>query len=179
MIDKFTFSISINKDLENFQLESGSKINHLHLNIENKIENSKLSSIFEKLSSCDVYNRFHLNLTEFELNKENSKIIIDYVQGLKIRELNINILNCEINDELFEKFIISCLTNKQTLEKLHLTLENIDLNKNKITSLIAGLSSLPKLNHVFINIKKNNLPLEEMTELTKSLDRFYTREIHF
>jgi hypothetical protein len=177
MIDKLTIS---SKDvLDNIKIEKDSKINHLHVNLDNKIEKNILLSFFEKLSSCDVYNRFHLNLSYFDA--ENLDIIIEYVKNLKIREFNLNLSNFIIKDEVFENFIIGSLSNKISLEKLHITLDNIDLNENKIKSIVKGLETLPTLNHVYIkiNLKSNNLPLEEMTELIKSLDRFTTKEIHF
>ena len=65
MIDKLTLSIANDSELEKINFDENSKINHLHLELKNKLNSKNLKSFFDKLATCDAYNRFHLNLNNF------------------------------------------------------------------------------------------------------------------
>ena len=180
MIDKLVINISSNEDIENLNILENSKVNHLHVTISQKeILNYNFSVLFNKLSKLEPYNRFHLDMNNFSIDDEKIEIIIEAVKNWQLREINFNISNTNLSDSQFDKLLFSSLSSIKTLEKVHLILENVQLNANKIKTINSILSSLPNLKHVFLNIKNNKVNLEDLTDLNKAIQKFYSREIHF
>jgi GTP1/Obg family GTP-binding protein len=179
MIDKLVLDISSDEDVKKINIEENSKINHLHLQIINEINSENFKFLLDKLSKIDAYNRFHVDLVKFNLTDDIIEQFSNCLKKWNLREFNLNISDSVISDTQFENFLKKCFPELKNLERLHLILENIEINSQKIKSITSTLENLPNLNHVFINIKRNKVQLEDMTLLNQALNKFYSREIHF
>jgi len=181
MIDKIVLKISSNEDIKNINYDNEFKINHLHIEISN-ISEINLKNLLEKLSKLEPYNRFHLDIKNSKINDETCKLLSNFISRWNLREINYNFSGTCFTDKQFEILFSNALLSdniKVSLEKLHLILENVELNTNKLKTINNVLNSLLKLNHIFINIRKNKIDNYDITELTKTLQKFYSREIHF
>ena len=104
MIDKLKVTIASKEDIEKLNLEENSKINHLHLELRNTIDDKNLKLLFDKLSKSEAYNRFHLDLNEFKIDDDKVNLIINTIQKWDLREINFNFSNTTMTDEPYEDY---------------------------------------------------------------------------
>ena len=178
LIDKLVLDVSCNEDIEKINLEKNSKINHLHLQFHNDIDYENFKFLFDKLSKIEAYNRFHVDFIKFNFTDDKIQHFSNCLKIWNLKEFNLNISDISISDSQFENLLKKCFLEMKNLKKLHLILENIQINSQKVKSIVNALEYLPNLNHVFINIKRNIIEIEDMTFLNQALNKFYSRELH-
>lgn len=178
MIDKYVFKATSNEEIQKLNLEDNTKINHFHLEIDKDIDDKNFKLLWEKINKYDLYDRFHLDLRSCIMTDERAEIISDHLKKFNLKEINYNFSNTKLTDHQFDVLLSNTLPNINGLERLHLILENINLDKNKLKTIKSVLSSL-NLSHIFVNIKGNKLHIEDMTDITHVLKKFHNREMHF
>lgn len=182
MIDKLYLKIVCDEDIEKLNVEADSKVNHLHLEIQKCLDDKNMKMLFEKLNHIEPYNRFHLDLKNCQVNDIMINLLDKLISKWKLREINYNLTNGIFTDEQFKSLIYNALISslhKENIEKLHLIFENSSINSTKLKIIKNTLNSLPKLSHIYINIKNNTVRMEDVNELALCTQKFYFREIHF
>jgi hypothetical protein len=198
MIDKFTLIISSNKEIDEFlkNMEDSTKINHFHLEIvgadkvinerfqpsnNTEITDENFFKLCEKIKKLDLYNRIHFDFSSLpNISEKWTDVISDTLQNFNPREINFNFSDSSLSDYQFERLLKNSSKNMDNLEKLHLIMENINITQNKIKSIEEIVESLKtkKLNHVFLNLKRNEIKEYTLNNLNEIMGNIIIREIY-
>lgn len=171
---KQELKISSDIDLYKFSYQNLENFDHIHLDLRNfYLDENKFLDIFNKFSETKQSGKFHLDFYNVELNENKVNILNKCFQNWKdVDNLHIHFKDVKISDEDFENFLTKGLLHLSNLEKLHFIFKNINLNKQKATSLYNLIKHFPKLSDIKLNFDKNQIPsddMESLRELTKGI----------
>jgi len=200
MIDKLTLRISSNEKIEEFinTIEDSTKVNHFHidiseadgqsellcqssLSINSCITNENFFKMCEKIKRLDLYNRIHLDISSLpDVSDDWIDAISDTLKSFNPREINFNFSNSNLSDIHFEKLVYQSLKNMDNLEKLHLVMENLNITANKMKYIedIVEILKSKKLNHVFLNLKRNEIYKFTLDRLNEIIGNLIIKEIY-
>ena len=93
--------------------------------------------------------------------------------------MNFNFSDSQFSDDQFDKILNNSLSHMDNLEKLHLIMENVKISANKMKSIenIVKILRGMKLNHVYINLKRNELKDFKLINLYEILQNILNKEI--
>ena len=181
MLDKYEFKVSSNEDVDKIKMNESDKIQNIHLNLRgatSPLDKTKFTELFDKLKNVKNFERVHLDLTKYpNLDDEKISAISNSIAGMSnLKELHLHISDISFNDAQF-KNMLKPLKMKDSIEKLHLVCENVNMNFYKRKKIEKLMNSLPNLKFVHINVKRNNLTQEDLGDLHKLLFHRPYREL--
>ena len=147
---------------------------NIHLDIRNsELNKQKFGDLF-KLISQGKPNQFRLDLTEIDLDDEKIQEISKCFEKWDLNKFKLIMSNLKMNEEQFEN-IFNAISKMKNLQHLHLEMENVNMNNKKRKIIDKTLKEMTKLNDVYISVRKNKIPENEINQFYKLVERYTTR----
>lgn len=176
MINQHEFKIEKNEDIEKCKNDFA-KVDHIHLDLKNStLDDNKFEELCSTLKERSNLKIFQLDISDLEMNDKKIDNFVNCFKNWNLRHFHINISNIKFTDDQFKKFF-EPLLNMSNLQKLHLIMENVNMNDCKRKFIEDLIEKCNNLTDVSLNIKNNNLSLEQMDRLRKLIDPVPTREL--
>ncbi len=164
----FDYKIASSTDIEAFKPEKNLKLNSLQLDFKGgNFDKTKFTDFFtNKLSHAKDLHKVELDFTRFGIDNHTIELITEFLSGLKnLREVDFHISECKLTNTQFDKLLNDSLGGKTSMTKLHLNMENVDINEPKRKSIEKLIKSMPNLVHSHINMQRNTLSKSDLDEL--------------
>ena len=173
MQEKIEFKVTSNRDVDIMNPKDFEKIDHVHMDLTNsKLDESKFFEIFDRLAETKQNRKFHLDLTKVDLDEQKvNRIVNCFENWSELTNLHLHAREMKLDDREFEKLLNKGISKLQNLTKIHIALQNVNMNTAKLTSLQNLVKTLPKLVQVKFNLNKENLTQKEIQsieEITKN-----------
>jgi hypothetical protein len=167
MIDKVQNTISSNEDVDKLAKVESQKLNSIHLNLkEQSIDKTKFSELFKKLQDVKNLEKVELDLTKFQIDNEQIDMVNKFLKSQdNLKEVYIHVSESNFEDSQFDKLLNDSLKDRKSLEKLHLFMENVNMNDEKRKSIQKLVQSLSGLKNVYLNMQRNYLTQDDMSDL--------------
>lgn len=167
MIDQVQTTISTNEDVDKLVQKENQKLNSLHLNLkEQGIDKQKFSDLFKKLQEVKNLEKVELDLTKFQIDNDQIEMVNKFLkQQDNLKEVYFHVSESNFEDSQFEKLIFDSLKDKKSLEKMHLYMENVNMNEEKRRSVQKLVQSLTGLRNVYLNMQRNFLTQDDIFDL--------------
>jgi len=158
------------EDIENNKvaLTQGDSV-HLDLK-DTSLDKNQFIQLFDQMAKTQKTD-FQLDMSNIELDEDRFNALNNCVKNWDLKHFHLNASNCKFSDSSFTN-LCNSLKKMQNLEKLHLVLENVDMNRAKRAVLEDLLSTLPNAKNVAINTRSSNMTQND-------IQRIHDLVVHF
>lgn len=166
MISTKEFKISSNDDVDRFKKEIGTS-QRIHLDLkETKLEKTKFTDLFEKLSTIKNLNEFQIDMSHTSIDDDRTSSFVNALSSFTdLKILNLNFEKVKISESNFDKIIKSI--NNTRLERLYLNFNNVELTKKMRESMMSLVKDSSSLTSVSINTKSSKISKEDVERINE------------
>lgn len=173
MLDKYECKCTSNEDIDKLALKD-QKLNSLQLDFRGgSVDQQKFIDLFNnKLCQTKGLEKLELDLSNFDINNQQIEAMNNFFKNTDLKELHLHLAETKLFDDQFDRLLNDSLAGKKSINKLHLNMENVNITSSKRASIDKLVKSLPNLNYVHINLQRNNLSKNELTDLHNTIFHF-------
>ncbi len=178
MLCNYECKLASNKDIQDIKIAKDNKINSLQLDFKGgDVDKKKFINFFEhKLCHAKALEKLEIDLTKFELDNDCiDSMNICFKEMPNLSHLTMHISETKMWDEQFDRLFNQSLKGKTSIKNLHLVMENVNMTNSKRKSIENLVKSLPNLNHVHVNIQRNQLTENEIRDLNDVIFTYPSR----
>jgi hypothetical protein len=179
MLQNVENKIATFDDVNKIVPKEGGKMDSLVLDIKSdQFDKQKFTDLFTQLQNVKGLQKVELDLTKFPMDTEQVELVNKFFKNNdELKEVYVHVSETKFDDSLFDRLLNDALSGKKSIEKIHLVMENVNMCDTKRRSIEKLVNSLPSLKNVHINMQRNNMTKEDLSDLHRLIFHFPHRAL--
>ena len=177
--NKMEFKVMRNEDIDKFDKNNFDKVDHLHIDMsQSQVESTKIAEILDRLSLTKQDRKFHLDLKKVKLDEIITQKIIKCLSSwTEMTNLHLHFSEVPLDEQIFMRLVKEGIVNLKNLTKIHLLLDNCNINNKMLTQIEHVIKSLPKLSNIRLNFKNNKLSEKDLMSIKTMINSYPSNEL--
>ena len=163
---KSELRVENNEDVNALVIPENQHIDSFHLDVkEGHLDNENFNKLFNQVAKANLSNHLHLDLSHIQ-NWDDQKIntVSGALKHWNLKNLAFHLSDTKLSDDQFQT-LLGSFQHMSNLEKLDISLENVNMNNKKKKFVDSLTKKFPKLNNLRVNIRRNEMTKEDIKEI--------------